>query len=94
MNDQHTAEQVILGGIIDGGQRAFVEATKDGLHATDFQDWRHRIIFLAAKDLAQRPGEDIDLIALSVELDQNELMGVAGGPKYLHDLLADYVREE
>lgn len=94
MNEQHESERTILGGIIKGGQRALVKVTQDGLRTMDFQDWRHRIIFLAARDIARRPGDDIDLITLSNELDQNGLMDAVGGPAYLHGLLADYLEEE
>lgn len=94
MNEQHASERAILGGIIEGGQRALVKVTQDGLRTMDFQDWRHRIIFLTARDIARRPGDDIDLITLSSELDQNGLMDAVGGPAYLHDLLADYLKEE
>lgn len=79
------AEMAILGSILMT-QDVLGEAATE-LRTSDFLRGAHQIIFDAMKAMASR-GEPINGLTLKAELERAGSLATAGGPEYLHKLVA------
>lgn len=77
------AEASLLGSLLIDSE-AIVKIA-DSLNAGDFYDERHRFIYEAAKTLYDRHSP-IDILTLTEQLKNNQLLDVVGGASYLSEL--------
>ena len=79
------AEQSVLGGMLIS--RAVIDDCMALVRAGDFYRPAHELIFDAIAGL-HLAGEPVDAITVTDELAKRGALGRAGGPAYLHDLVA------
>jgi hypothetical protein len=62
------------------------DAALDGLSASDFYDRRHSVVFGAIQRIRSR-GAESDVVSVRADLEDDDLLGVAGGAEHLHELV-------